>query len=97
MTELWNITLQKKTANHRTTWAMASMAMDQIARGYMGFNGTFRVNHKSMDWLRKKISQPYSYQPISGFLFQHSDANLGKHGLIPTSSVSTCFNMSNLV
>jgi len=37
MTELWNITMQKETAYHRTTWAMASMAMDQIARGYMGF------------------------------------------------------------
>ena len=46
----------------------AAMAMDQIARGYMGFHGMFRVNHKSMDWLRKK-SQSTIFLPANFRIF----------------------------
>ena len=43
-----------KKVNYRTAWAMASIPMEQITRGYMGVNGISGANHKSMDWLRKK-------------------------------------------
>jgi hypothetical protein len=51
------LNLEARLSVGRTKWAMASVAMEESTGGYMAFNGILRVNHKSMDWLRK-ISQP---------------------------------------